>query len=62
MSGEFNIHAARRLENQQLAALREASAVNAGEDLNRLLCAFAAKGGLLNQPTERGVKDHLCLS
>jgi hypothetical protein len=45
MSGEFNIHAARRLENQQLALLREASAVTTAEDLNRLLCAFAAKGG-----------------
>jgi len=45
MSGEFNIHAARRLEARQLAALREASAVERCEELNRLLCAFAAKGG-----------------
>jgi hypothetical protein len=45
MSGEFNIHGARRLENQQLALLREASAVKAAEDLNHLLCTFASKGG-----------------
>lgn len=48
MSGEFNIHGARRLEARQLAALRESSAVQRSEDLNTLLRAAAARGGALS--------------
>jgi hypothetical protein len=45
MSGEFNIHAARRIEARQLAALREASAVQRSEDIYALRRANAARGG-----------------
>jgi len=55
MNGEFNIHAARRLENIKLSTLLEASAVQTQTDLNALLRAAAARGatgGLLNQEVE----------
>ena len=57
MNEEFNIHAARRLENIRLSALLEASAVQREADLNALLRAAAARrgamsGGLLKQEVE----------
>src|ERR1035437_1944428 len=57
MNEEFNIHAARRLENIRLSALLEASAVQREADLNALLRAAAARrgamsGGMLKQEVE----------
>ena len=48
MNEEFNIHAARRLENIRLTTLLEASAVQRETDLNALLRAAAARGGAMS--------------
>jgi hypothetical protein len=57
MNQEFNIHAARRLENIRLSTLLEASAVQRETDLNALIRAAAARGvamsgGRLKQEVE----------
>jgi hypothetical protein len=56
MNEEFNIHAARRLEDIRLSTLLEASAVQRETDLNALFRVAVARGamsgGLLKQEVE----------
>jgi hypothetical protein len=47
MNEEFNIHAARRLEDTRLSMLLEASAVQRETNLNALIRAAAAHGGAM---------------